>query len=920
MQGVRLTADQLSGGIVESMETVMERERAWLALGQRHQNKNSTNGAWVVPSNRALYHPKSGSKFITNKWGDTSMGIGFPHEVSVHGAWFAGQGTGDGAFAQGIRVIGYRDGAVVRTTDWFKTIGETPAYFAMDLVNVDRIVIESQASEGGGGWYAMDDFVFGPVGSELGDPLTTLLTFEDLEARAKLTGSGYAGLSWETGTGDYFDTQAGIHAPLTIDGVEEAVAEAFDRQELAARGGAGTAPILTLDFDAVHRTEAGQGSWPPDTNGAIGPDHYVVAVNTIIGIFNKVNGGQASVFSLSSFQPGTSGDPRILYDQYEDRWVIMSTDFSNQIFIAVSETNNPNGNWFKFNYFTNTGSDANCWPDYPALGLDQDGYYISSNMFGNSGGFCGPTLAVIEKAPLLPAGSQAVGAITLFQSLGGFSLQPVHTHGNSNSGREFIINETNSSTLTILRVNDPVTSPSVSTVANHSVSSVSSPADSPALGASTNLDSGDRRLSQSVYRDGSLWVAQGASISGRAGIRWYEIAVGISSAVTQQAGTINDPSLHFYYPSISVNANGDAVVGFTGSNASTSPGCYYVGRSGLDSNNIMSTPVLYRAGSGSNYNLLDGFGRNRWGDYSATSWDPSDESLWTIQEYVRSTNVWGTHVAKLEYNPSGPGSFSLLIPADSATGIPESAFFQWAASPGVVTYTLDVDDDAGFGSPEVSQATSLTSFTVPLGALGPSQTYFWRVTATNPFGNTVSTPASRTFSTAGPAPGAPILATPINGNTETTDEVFFQWTEVSLVDTYSLEVDDDPAFGSPEISMTNIPPSGGGLIQITAAPGVLLDLTTYNWRVFATNVNGTTASAPATQTFDIDLGVGGCDGDANGDLVVDVNDISFVLFRLGQNNGVCGDGDANGDGVNDVNDISYVLFRLGTCNAGGPCP
>ena len=63
----------------------------------------------------------------------------------------------------------------------------------------------------------------------------------------------------------------------------------------------------------------------------------------------------------------------------------------------------------------------------------------------------------------------------------------------------------------------------------------------------------------------------------------------------------------------------------------------------------------------------------------------------------------------------------------------------------------------------------------------------------------------------------------------------------------------------------------------------------------------------------------GCDGDANGDLAVDVNDISFVLFRLGQTNGTCGDGDANGDGANNVNDISYVLFRLGTCNPGGPC-
>ena len=59
---------------------------------------------------------------------------------------------------------------------------------------------------------------------------------------------------------------------------------------------------------------------------------------------------------------------------------------------------------------------------------------------------------------------------------------------------------------------------------------------------------------------------------------------------------------------------------------------------------------------------------------------------------------------------------------------------------------------------------------------------------------------------------------------------------------------------------------------------------------------------------------GGCDGDANGDNIVDVNDISYVLFRLG-NSGTPGtvDGDANADGLVDVNDISYVLFRLGPC-------
>jgi hypothetical protein len=51
------------------------------------------------------------------------------------------------------------------------------------------------------------------------------------------------------------------------------------------------------------------------------------------------------------------------------------------------------------------------------------------------------------------------------------------------------------------------------------------------------------------------------------------------------------------------------------------------------------------------------------------------------------------------------------------------------------------------------------------------------------------------------------------------------------------------------------------------------------------------------------------------DYVVDVNDIIYVLFRLGDPCASPGpatcDGDANNDGTIDVNDISYELFRLG---------
>ena len=62
------------------------------------------------------------------------------------------------------------------------------------------------------------------------------------------------------------------------------------------------------------------------------------------------------------------------------------------------------------------------------------------------------------------------------------------------------------------------------------------------------------------------------------------------------------------------------------------------------------------------------------------------------------------------------------------------------------------------------------------------------------------------------------------------------------------------------------------------------------------------------------------DGDSNLDGAVDVNDISHVLFRLGDPvTTCCTGGDVNGDMAVDVNDISYVLFRLGTADRVGLC-
>ena len=75
---------------------------------------------------------------------------------------------------------------------------------------------------------------------------------------------------------------------------------------------------------------------PPDTVGDVGPNHFVRAVNCSIGVYRKSDSVCLAAFSFNALMSQGSfgnqcetnnfGDPVVLYDSFEDRWVI--TDFA----------------------------------------------------------------------------------------------------------------------------------------------------------------------------------------------------------------------------------------------------------------------------------------------------------------------------------------------------------------------------------------------------------------------------------------------------------------------------------------------------------------------------------------------------------------------------------------------------------------
>ena len=94
------------------------------------------------------------------------------------------------------------------------------------------------------------------------------------------------------------------------------------------------------------------GVAPPDTDGDVGPNHYFQMINLSFAIYDK-NGtvlyGPADNITLwdgfdGPWSSTNDGDPIVLYDQYEDRWIATQFSFPNYPsgpfyeLIAVSQT------------------------------------------------------------------------------------------------------------------------------------------------------------------------------------------------------------------------------------------------------------------------------------------------------------------------------------------------------------------------------------------------------------------------------------------------------------------------------------------------------------------------------------------------------------------------------------------------------
>ncbi|MFT5052489.1 MAG: hypothetical protein ACI8QZ_003923, partial [Chlamydiales bacterium] len=671
MPGERIDPELIPAGVVESMQVVIERERENpRPSGILHRARNGAQGSWIVPTRKSTYRAHSGEHYATNKWGDTRMGIAFGEPVDVAGAWVAGQYE-QPVWATGLFAVGFRAGEEVGRTDVLESLGTDYRWFAMDLENVDRIELRAQGVLDGAGFYALDDLTFTPRDTETGAALEAqVLTFDDLPWRFTLTGSDYAGLTWETGTGDFQKPGPEVvHDPKSPPGHRAPEQGGDDGgAQTALLGGGGTLPAITDGFAGPSILDAGAGWIPPDTCGAVGMTQYISVVNQHMSVYDKQTHTRLVNVSLQNFfnTGGSAGDPRVVYDHFEERWVVIASNFSSfpsGCYIAYSMSDDATGNWFKGFIPFSSGSDSGNWCDYPTLGIDQHGIYMGAYMVG--GNFL-MSLFAVDKAPLL-AGSPSIGTVTAWRQLAWEgALQGCVTHGTP--AGEYVVSRRSNTQLRIRRVNPPLSAPTLTELGNVVVSFGGAPPAAPAMGSTVPLSTVGPRLMNAVYRNGSVWTAHTIRAAERASARWYELdPIGM---VPVQIGLVRDDVNHYFFPAIAVNALGHAVLGFTGSSPVMFAGTWYTGRLASDPAGEMAPPVEAHAGLGA-YNQANS-GTNRWGDYSLSNVDPeNDLDLWTIQEYARNNNRWGTWINRFEFPTGcvgGASNYCTAAPTSTTSG------------------------------------------------------------------------------------------------------------------------------------------------------------------------------------------------------------------------------------------------------------
>lgn len=436
------------------------------------------------------------------------------------------------------------------------------------------------------------------------------------------------------------------------------------------------APGTTASFEGIPQT----AFRPPDNTIAVGPNDVLVAVNTDIAGYTKAGSlrfrwAESAALFGSVLPSGASVfDPRVAYDHYQQRWIIIlaarrASPAGSWLMVAVSQGTDPAGAYWVWALDATLDGSATTtnWADYPMLGFDTRAIYIMSNMFQFNGGFQYSKLRILNKAELYAGGSGSNHFIRWYDFWNlrnpddsmAFTIQPaIHFRGTTGTPPAYFVNALfpSGNTLTLWTLANPIAfwaggTPGLSRRAV-TCQGYDLPPQAIQPGTATRIATNDNRLLNAVYQNAGgvqrLWTTHTVrhtwpgETEARSAIQWYEIDIP-SSSVAQQ-GRYGATGRYYFFPAIQTDIARNAYLVFGRSASDEFGQLRQTGRNVNDGVGTLQGSALVKAGEAS-------YTGERWGDYFGICRDGGNSRIvWMYGEYADTDNAWGTRVCAARFS------------------------------------------------------------------------------------------------------------------------------------------------------------------------------------------------------------------------------------------------------------------------------
>lgn len=427
-------------------------------------------------------------------------------------------------------------------------------------------------------------------------------------------------------------------------------------------------PMQPLDATALIKNFAGisyHGSSPSDTTIAVGAQQVAIAVNTSLAVYLK-GGGKLAQRNFTDFfadftevQGADFFDPKLAYDQYSGHFIFnvdayRDSDGRSWYMFVVSKTSDVRDGWIGWALdmrLNGTGKTA-LWADYPGVGYDSQGIYLTANMFNAKGTFQYAKLRILRKSDVYAFKSD-LGWYDFWQLHDAtgpktFTVQPVRSYGTV--GVEYLVsaNSYQGAAVTLWSVSNVNATPQLSKKRINVPSFKVSLSSADQRGGGSVLDVSDARLSDAVFRDGSIYVGHTIQKDWGSGFvsasRIYTLSAG---GTLQQSMTFGADGAYYYYPAMTTDAKGNLILVFDRSSSDEFAGVRFAVQPAGASTFQPSSQL--KAGMSNYFWSPDQFGMERWGDYSGIANDP-DGSVWIHSQYADSpSKEWTGRVGRLRY-------------------------------------------------------------------------------------------------------------------------------------------------------------------------------------------------------------------------------------------------------------------------------